>query len=446
VPDTLYPKFEATFDDPEKADLGDYPTKWVIEIRNNETNTIVATKTRTTGLVAGLNSYTWTSEDAGFAYGTVYKWITWFEDSKLAVGAASGAQTFSFATAPNGVISSPSNGSTPNTFRPPIIWSYSSVGGQAQQSYLVEVFRTSDNVRVWSTNAISSATSITVAGGYLRNKTQYRARLTVTDVNGLSDPSPSETVFTVTLEAPNAVTGLSPYVNEERSYVLMDWDTYILKTGHTFVRFNVYRRLTGDTEWLLIGTRAPMFATAYIDWYTGQGITYEYLVTAVTITSQSGVDLESPDSDMPEARLQSDSWMIVGRDRSEEHAQAIPVTDEEHNRIVQQEIFEVVGGTRKVVIRGNTLGYEGTLTIVWDSRDIEWPEASQRYVDYTLVGKRLLDYVLENAGPHILKSPFGDVWEVEFQGPSYRPATGGHLEVEMAWIETGIGQKQGSLE
>jgi hypothetical protein len=170
------------------------------------------------------------------------------------------------------------------------------------------------------------------------------------------------------------------------------------------------------------------------------------MVTAMTITSQSGVDLESPDSDMPQTKLESDSWMIVGRDRSEEHAQVLPVTSEDHSRIVQQEVFEVVGGTRKVVIRGNTLGYEGNLTIVWDSRDVEWPETSQRYIDYTIVGRRLLDYLLESAGPHILKSPFGDVWEVEFQGPNYRFASGGHLEVEMSWIETGIAQKQGSIE
>jgi hypothetical protein len=225
----------------------------------------------------------------------------------------------------------------------------------------------------------------------------------------------------------------------------MDWDVYTLKAGHTFVRFNIYRRLEGDTEWLLIGTRTPIYATAYKDWFIGLGLTYEYLVTAVTITSQSGVDLESPDSDIPQAVLQSDSWMVVGRDLSEDHAQSLPVTSEDHNRIVQQEVFEVVGGTRKVVIRGNTLGYEGNLTIVWDSSEVEWPESSQRYIDYTIVGRRLLDYLIENAGPHILKSPFGDVWEVEFQGPTYRFASGGHLEVELAWIETGIGQKQSSI-
>ena len=58
-------------------------------------------------------------------------------------------------------------------------------------------------------------------------------------------------------------------------------------------------------------------------------------------------------------------------------------------------------------------------------------------VPETLRGRRLLEYLSNNRGPHTLKSPFGDTWEVEFEGPQARWIIGGHLEVDLSWTEIG---------
>jgi hypothetical protein len=46
-----------------------------------------------------------------------------------------------------------------------------------------------------------------------------------------------------------------------------------------------------------------------------------------------------------------------------------------------------------------------------------------------------VNYLKSTAGPHLLKSPFGDVWEVEFGGPGKEYQGGGHITVTLTWTE-----------
>jgi hypothetical protein len=149
--------------------------------------------------------------------------------------------------------------------------------------------------------------------------------------------------------------------------------------------------------------------------------------------------LESPDGDenIIPASLLADVWMFVGFDRSPEHIVELPVSDESHTRPVQQEEFEPLGSDRKVIMRGFVLGHEGSVQCIWINRDAPSPGDQQVYYNETIIGRRLVDYLTRNKGPHILKSPFGDVWNVEFQGPSYKWLDTGNLQVDLAWIETG---------
>jgi hypothetical protein len=100
----------------------------------------------------------------------------------------------------------------------------------------------------------------------------------------------------------------------------------------------------------------------------------------------------------------------------------IPVTAGPFKEPVKQEEFEPLGSTRKTIVRGKVIGAEGTLKMKWASDER----------DTALVNLR---YITRNRGPHVLRSPFGDVWLVEFSGPDkdYQPA--GHLEVSIAWTE-----------
>jgi hypothetical protein len=163
--------------------------------------------------------------------------------------------------------------------------------------------------------------------------------------------------------------------------------------------------------------------TAFSDWYSGQREVYEYRVTVVKKIADEP-DLESPDSDIVQAQLSSDEWVVVGHDRAEEHTFGLPVMDAPHQRPVQQEVFEPLGSNRKAVIRGFVLGHEGSLECLWAAE-----EAS--------LAKEQIEYLLYEPGPHILKSPFGDVWDVTFSSPDFNYAPVGHMPVTLEWIETG---------
>ena len=89
---------------------------------------------------------------------------------------------------------------------------------------------------------------------------------------------------------------------------------------------------------------------------------------------------------------------------------------------VQQEVFEPLGTSRKVIIRGRVMGAEGTLQCMWDTSERD-------------VAVEQIAYIKSNAGPHILKSPFGDVWQVEFSGPNKDYRGGGHLTITITWTE-----------
>jgi hypothetical protein len=417
---TLLPLFMATFEDPEKTSFGDYPTSWVIEIRNNATDALITTKTISTNLNAGVNSYQWVSGDTALAYDTIYKWRTRFTDSKGTVGAYSSYQTFSSGTPGTVAIVSPTNGSNIVTTRPFIDWTFT--GSRTQSKYRIRVIRQSNNVLVYDSQyVVSSTTSGTVPTGYISVAgEQYYIEVRVIDTGGIN----SNIDLTLVQYVPNApprIEGLSGTVSDELSRIELDWDKSSL--GTNFVTYVIYRRLVGEDKWTMVGTAKPETNTRFDDYYAGQYTDYEYRVTVVKLVSGEP-DVESPDSDIVTARLESDVWMIVGQDRAPNHIFELPVQSEDHTRPVQQEVFEPLGTNRKAVVRGFVLGHEGSMNILW--REDESAEAKSK-----------LDYIVYYPGPHTLKDPFGNVYDVTFAGPDSQYLPGGHLEVTLTWIEVG---------
>ena len=454
IPSSLFPsnsytfstgdaiEFKATFSDPDTSVMGDTPSQWEIVVELNN-GTAFDTEVITTGLLVGQNSVVW----PGTALSTSvdYRWKSRFRDSKSEWGEYSSYNTFRIAPPPNGTFTSPSAGfptvNTINMVNPEVTWSFS---GGTQLSYVIDIDLTdSSGVKqsdVTTLSATSASTSKTIPAGHLLPNKYYKLTLTVRNTDMLYDPTPSDVLIHVVLDAPDPITGLSATADEDYSKITLDWDTATLKSGHTFVGYTIYRRIVGDEQWQLIDMVASRGTSSYDDWRAGNSLNYQYRVNAVT-TKDSGIHLESGDDpdggNIVSSILDADVWMIIGADRSNEHIQEVPVDDEEHNKPIQQEVFETLGSNRKVIVRGFVLGSEGRISAIWDSRLVQSDVDEQVYYDYTIVGRRLLDYITDNKGPHILKSPFGDVWEVEFSGPSYRWQKGGHLEVDLEWIETG---------
>jgi len=438
--DTLLPTFRATFQDPDKDTNGDSPNGWDIDILD-ASGSVLDTKTITAGLTSGVNEYTWTGGDYTLSYGVQYMWRTRFRDSKSEWGAYSAQSNFKHATTPNGTISTPSDGSNVSSVNPTINWNFS---GGTQQQYRVRVVDVSPGATngsvVYDTTPPIPGTATSHQINYLKNGRSYDVTLTVWNTDGLSDPTPSIVTITAVLDAPDPIAGLSVTTSEEDSNIQLDWDApSVLKSQHVFVRYQIYRRVVGDVEWYEVGEVRAMNTPRYIDWTAGNAINYEYRVSQVDTKTGAGIELESPDGDeniLP-TRLDADVWMFVGFDRSKEHIVELPVGDEGHTRPIQQEEFEPLGSDRKVIMRGFVLGHEGSIQCIWINQEVQSSEDEQVFYNETVIGRRLVDYLTRNKGPHILKSPFGDVWAVEFQGPTYKWLDTGNLQVDLSWIETG---------
>lgn len=135
--------------------------------------------------------------------------------------------------------------------------------------------------------------------------------------------------------------------------------------------------------------------------------------------------------------LYSDVWMLIGSDRTTAHTLVLPVTDENHERVIQKEQFETLGSDRKLIIRGFVLGHEGSLTCIFDGSKQTLGEDGETLVPETIRGRNLVEYLAANHGPHTLKNPFGESWEVDFDNPKFKWLHGGHLQVDLSWVETG---------
>jgi len=221
---------------------------------------------------------------------------------------------------------------------------------------------------------------------------------------------------------PEPISGLSSSVIEELSHIQLNWTISELPDVD-FLYYQVQRRLLGTMDWVVLRTESGKVNTEWRDATAGQGVTYQYRIQQFKNIS-GDVPLESEQGDVATAALESDVWFVIGNEDPYGEASSfeIPVSGESHTRPIQQEVFEPIASNRKKVARGNVLGYEGSITIRWTT-------------DERALAKTQLEFLAVNSGPHLLKSPFGDVWRVEFDAPDYKYSGGGHLQVEIGWVE-----------
>jgi hypothetical protein len=433
--------FRAKFSDKDMTVMGDAPTQWdiIVQYVNGDAfDTMIVT----TGLEAGMNEVEW--NETAFADDVDYRWRSRFYDIPGEAGAYSAWNTFRISVPPDGDILTPSNGSTVSTTSPFIDWSYT---GGTQRAYRISIDETDENgvfirntwAGVWK---VGEATSYQLPPYYLKGFKYYNITLLVENEDLLQDPTPSTVNVVVLLEAPDPVTGLSVTTFPSRSLTQLEWDVNVMPTGqHHFVAYTIYKRLPNDEDWQYVGQQTNRTRPIYNDYYAGNGITYQYRVVAVATKEGISIEMESPDDDdggnIASSTLDSDVWMLIGKDRDSSHISELFVDKESHNRPVQQEEFETLGSDRKVIIRGFVLGHEGSISTIWTNEDHVALDDEQSVYNHTIIGRRIVDYLTREPGPHILKSPFGDVWDVTFSAPDYEWQPGGHLYVELTWIEVG---------
>lgn len=438
--------FKAEFDDPDEGTFGDSPAEWQIMIWNDDTDLQHgSTQSVTVGLSSGQNETTWSG--TALATGVNYSWSSRFQDSLGEWGAWSAFQGFRVSTPPNGTITTPSDDSVVSTVTPNISWSIT--GDQSR--YRIKIERTDAVGNFLSTvttldydNTTDTSDSVTLPAGYLLNGNYYDITLTIWNTDNLVDPSPSTVNVEVDLDAPDPVTSIDSYADFTLSSITVYWDldaSWTLSTGHTFVGWRIKRRRKDFTSWETIDDVTAQATKSYTDYYAGHNVNYQYAVYAVTRKSGAGLELVSGDDPLGgniiEAQLASSDWHFIGEDRSPTHNSILVIEEESHNRPIQQEVFETLGSDRKVIMRGFVLGHEGTISTLWFNTEVIAPEDEQLVMVDTYRGKRIVDYLTRNPGPHIVKSPFGDVWDSQFATPEYRWLPTGHLSVSLQWIETG---------
>lgn len=225
------------------------------------------------------------------------------------------------------------------------------------------------------------------------------------------------TIVTAAWTPPPTLTGFSGSALETESAIQLNWDASTL-SDLDFNNYRIYRREAGDELWSILIDLPNKTTEEYRDEHAGQTITYEYIITQFKVVV-GDVPLESDQSEIVTAALESDAWFIVPTGLA---ALELFVTEEEHSAVVQQEVFEPLASSRKRVVRGNVLGNEGSLT-------------SQHDNSVARITKNYFETLKTFKGPHLLKSAFGDVWIVEFDAPGYKYLAGGHLEVSFGWVE-----------
>jgi len=203
--------------------------------------------------------------------------------------------------------------------------------------------------------------------------------------------------------------------------VLLSWDASTIADAD-FGGYFVYRREpSGEPAaqvWAKIQEISSKVVTTTRDYEAGFNETYEYKVTQFNKTTL----LESGDGDIVTVSIEVDDWAVIGADLARAHIATLVITEESHQTPVQQEVFEPLGSSRKTIVRGNVLGAEGTITVRFDPSEAR-------------DGQILFEYLTNTTGPHILKSPFGDVWSAEFGTPSKRYLVRGALEMTVGWIQ-----------
>jgi hypothetical protein len=231
----------------------------------------------------------------------------------------------------------------------------------------------------------------------------------------------AEVVITSEWTPPPTIVGFSGTAQEPESFIQLDWSASTIDPL-TFVNYRIYRREQGGSgDWSTLVDITNQSIVTYNDITVGQTIVYEYAITQFkTVTGDT--NLESDLSEIVTAALQSDTWFIIANLSGEYNSIEIIAIDESHIAVLQQEVFEPLASNRKRVVRGQSLGNEGSITGVFD-------------VSIARASKEYFETLNANGGPHILKSPFGDVWFVEFDAPAYKYQNGGHLQVTIGWVE-----------
>lgn len=374
-----------SFSDPSSVD---FQTAFQVVVERNDTGVLVLDSGK---VVSGNQSYNAAIPAAQKDQPLRWKIRVW--DSDDVTAGYGGYVLFRTSDAPVVAVTSPADFSDVDHPSPTFEWTVTESGGRTQAAFHVIVKEGTDVVHDsgWINSAVLSYTP---SSAIVENGHTYVVEVHVRDTVGLesSDTSifdavwvpPAEPVFAVTDEV-NA-----------NGYVLVHFTN--AQKDATFTRYEIWRRLTGETDWEVLQTYTVDQANYDFDnWIVASNQEYDY--TVVQWADRFGTEVPSAANVTTITTGGDEYWLLYGDDPSLN--MKLTVTADDFTDEYESETTHIIGRGRHVDY-GDELGYAGQLTArMWDEATMT---ARQKRIAVESLKKQKATLFLRN--------PFGDIWLV----------------------------------
>lgn len=281
--------FDWSFTDPDSVGLGDFQTAYQVEISRNDTAAIV----HDSGKITTEQS------QHSFNIPAIQKdqplrWRVRLYDQDNVVGSWSPYHLFRVSDVPQVAIVAPPDAGIADSARPIFTWTTTLTGGRTQASHRVRV--NLPGAALGSTYDSGVVSGVNGANlnhqpptNVLQNGVTYEVRVDVTDSSALSNFDVN--TFVVQFDAPrpiNFTVDVGAY--ETEGYVEIAWTN--ATRDSEWVRYAVYRRRAGETEWQLAAEYTDDVASyTFRDQLIPANTNFEWAVTQ--FATRAGILVES---------------------------------------------------------------------------------------------------------------------------------------------------------
>jgi hypothetical protein len=198
--------------------------------------------------------------------------------------------------------------------------------------------------------------------------------------------------FSTDFVPPDPVTGLTLTADIPSSAMLLEWDATTL--GGAFVDYRVYRSTDAGASFELIGVIAIESESAFADYEAPLNVPIVYRVTVST------TDFESDPVEAGSGFNLDEWWLADPTGDVSRTFHLAYVTGWASRSPLERELYTALGRPKRIAVRGERLGEEGTVDI-------------EAYPDNAAALWALLkDAQLHPTEYVLLKSPFGEVYRV----------------------------------
>lgn len=379
-----------------------------------ERNTVGATVNwlKTDGTLAATQQQPVTASTSAYiaantlsSYAEGYKWRVRFQNASNYWSPWSIYRRMTTAVSPPTVtITSPTAASSSN--HPKVVWTYSSPSSYAQSAYRVKLYE-AGSLLYDSYEVEGSDNNYVILGYTTKDWHTYTIGVKAKDSRGLWGPEATSASIPVNVIRPLAPTLTVTPDGANFCSVFVQANP----VGKAVTSWDLYRwnPMTYRAVPLALG-QPSMFS--YQDTTTPHNADFWY-----TVLAHCDDGTTAPYNSLT-VNLSDDDWyFVVGTTR-------YPITVQEYRADYEHssEAHEPLGRSRPVVSKFTSRGRVGEMTcfVVWEERE-----------SFT----SMLDTLLNTTGDILIKSPFGDVLNVQLGSPQTEELAGGSAVVKIPFVE-----------